>query len=65
MELNLPERQSAGKLVWPEQREHGRGNEDMKVGGQGQILLGPVGNYSGFGFYIKCYRNHGNLRVGH
>lgn len=55
MELNLPEHQPAGKLVWPEQREHGREKKDMKVGGRGQIMLGPVGNCSGFGFYIKCY----------
>lgn len=56
MELNLPEHQLAGKLLWPVQRECGRENKNLKVAGQGQILLDPVGNCSGFGSYSKCYR---------
>lgn len=62
MELDLPENQSAGELVRPEQREHSREDGEMKL--VGQILLGVVDNSSVFVFYFVA-GYHGNLGAWH
>lgn len=44
------------QFTWESINKKAGVKEDMKVGGQGQIMLGTLGNCSGFGFYIKCYK---------